>query len=109
MDAKPDLVATSSYVAARTLARLEGLSEAELVWEPVSPCWSLHRQSDGSWRAANATAPVVPPFTTIGWRLWHLTETYGASRNELWLTGSSTPNGFDHDDPIPPTVEAMID
>jgi hypothetical protein len=29
--------------------RLEGLTDAEYVWEPVGGCWTLRRQKSGTW------------------------------------------------------------
>ena len=109
MSAKADLLATSRYVAARTLERLRGVTEEELLWSPVTPVWSLRREADGTWRGEHAVAPVVEPFTTLGWRLWHLTATYGESRNATWLgVDPGGPTGFEHADPIPATAEAML-
>lgn len=82
---KRDLLLTSDYVWARTLARLQGLADEEYWWEPVPSCWSVRRR-DGHWVADNAVpAPEPPPFTTIAWRLDHLTSCYGDDRNGVWL------------------------
>ena len=61
--------------------RLEGLADAEYLWEPV-PGWSVRRRDEAtSPMAAGAGAtvvdfeypePVPPPFTTIAWRMAHL-------------------------------------
>ena len=42
-----------------------------------------------------------PPFTTIAWRLWHLTGTYGGERNPRWLGVERAPGGFEQGDPAP--------
>jgi hypothetical protein len=48
--------------------RLDGLTDVELLWEPVPGCWSVREgQPDGTW-----PTPVPAPVTTIGWRLAHL-------------------------------------
>lgn len=53
--------------------RLEGLTEAEFFWEPVSGCWSVHATDDGRWVMDYAEPdPDPPPFTTIAWRLLHI-------------------------------------
>jgi hypothetical protein len=71
------------YVTDRMVARLDGLSDEEYLWQPVRDCWTIRPAGDGVWRAdlgptgATATPIVPPPVTTIAWRLWHL----GASPN----------------------------
>ncbi|MEV8536084.1 DinB family protein [Streptomyces sp. NPDC051211] len=64
------------------------MTDAEYLWEPVPGCWSVRRHSDGpgpratllsgrgAWGRDTAPAPhpEPPPFTTIAWRLSHLTE-----------------------------------
>ena len=64
------------------------LTDAEYLWEPVAACWSVRRRVDGpgtgavkligagDWgRDGAPESPWPPPFTTIAWRLDHLTET----------------------------------
>ncbi|MCH0541053.1 DinB family protein [Streptomyces sp. MUM 203J] len=64
------------------------LADAELFWEPVPDCWSVRRRADGPGPRATLLAgtgdwgrdtaayphPWPPPFTTIAWRLSHLSE-----------------------------------
>ncbi|WP_112468315.1 DinB family protein [Streptomyces triticisoli] len=64
------------------------LTSEEYLWEPVPDCWSVRRRADGpgpratlltgtgDWGrdATPAPHPFPPPFTTIAWRLSHLTE-----------------------------------
>jgi hypothetical protein len=64
--------------------RLEGLTDAELHWEPVPGGWGVRRRTEAtSPQAAGAGEWVIdfalpepdpPPFTTIAWRLWHVIE-----------------------------------
>lgn len=74
------------YWADRLIGRLEGLGDAEYLWEPVEGCWSVRPVADGSWRpdlgprGTPWTPDEVPPVTTIAWRLWHL----GASAQPGW-------------------------
>ncbi|MFF9280392.1 DinB family protein [Streptomyces griseosporeus] len=64
------------------------LTDEEYLWEPVPGCWSVRRRTDGpgaraaflagagDWGrdAASYPHPWPPPFTTLAWRLSHLTE-----------------------------------
>ena len=59
--------------------RVAGLTDDELLWEPVAGCWSL-RPADpgdpaGPWGldGNGVAAPEPPPFTTIGWLIGHMT------------------------------------
>jgi hypothetical protein len=59
----------------RLLRRIEGITDSEFFWEPVSPCWTVRR--DGSAPSGHQIdyddpAPDPAPFTTIAWRLIHL-------------------------------------
>lgn len=52
--------------------RLDGLTDDEYFWEPVTGCWSIRRVDDG-WRMDyEFPEPVPPPFTTLAWRLSHI-------------------------------------
>ncbi|GAB2450825.1 hypothetical protein HD599_002319 [Conyzicola lurida] len=72
------------------------LTDAEYLWEPVAACWSVRRRVDGpgpgalkllgagEWgRDAAPESPWPPPFTTIAWRLDHLTETLAGRASHL--------------------------
>ncbi|MBG0857054.1 DinB family protein [Streptomyces spinoverrucosus] len=64
------------------------MTDEEYLWEPVPGCWSVRRRVDGpgpratllagtgDWGrdAASYPHPWPPPFTTIAWRLSHLSE-----------------------------------
>lgn len=95
---RDDLLGLSDFTFGRTRARLEGLTDDELTWEPVAWCWSV-RPALGRLRVDGSAYPAsAPAFTTIGWRLDHLVWCYGARRNAEWV---GLPP---HDDP--PTVTA---
>ena len=50
-------------------SRLEGLTDEEFFWKPVSDCWIVHLSQDNRWIEDYADpAPDPPPFTTIAWR-----------------------------------------
>jgi hypothetical protein len=64
------------------------LTDEEFRWEPFAGCWSVRRHADGPGSAAGFLVgggawgrdsapyphPEPPPFTTIAWRLCHLSE-----------------------------------
>ncbi|MER5819740.1 DinB family protein [Streptomyces californicus] len=64
------------------------LGDDEYLWEPAPGCWSVRRRDDGPGERATALAgagawgrdsadsphPFPPPFTTLAWRLSHLSE-----------------------------------
>lgn len=64
---------------------LDGLTDAEHLWEPVAGCWSIRRRAevvnpgDGTWGDSEWALdiaypdPQPPPFTTIAWRMAHMT------------------------------------
>jgi DinB family protein len=62
--------------AARLEDRCAGLTDGELLWEPVPGAWNLVPDTShpGGWTYPYDFAPPDPhPVTTIGWRLVHLT------------------------------------
>jgi hypothetical protein len=69
-----DLIETFDDVRSRTLARLEGLTDVEYLWEPVASCMTLRTAADGLFRADPRPAQALhpAPFTTIAWRVWHI-------------------------------------
>ena len=100
------LLGLSIYVFERTRRRVDGLRDEEYFWEPVAGCWSVRVDSDGGATADWYPNPSVAPVTTVAWRLWHLTDCYGAARNERWLCGSS---GWDDDRTAPqPNAAAAL-
>ncbi|HEY0539828.1 MAG TPA: DinB family protein [Actinoallomurus sp.] len=64
------------------------MTDEEYLWEPVPNCWSIRRRTAGPGPSASLLAgtgdwgrdsaptphPSPPPFTTIAWRLDHLSE-----------------------------------
>ncbi|MEV0891486.1 DinB family protein [Promicromonospora sp. MEB111] len=53
--------------------RLEGLTDAEYLWEPASPAWSVRAGADGEPRLEHEVPePEIPPVTTIAWRMVHV-------------------------------------
>jgi hypothetical protein len=83
------LLATMDEAYARLRARLEGLTDDELLWQPVPDCWTIYPEASGRWTYHYAVpAPDPAPVTTIGWQLVHVATckvmyhewAYGAAR-----------------------------
>jgi DinB superfamily len=61
----------------RLVRRLEGLTDDEYRWEPVAGCWNVRPapNSPSGWIVDYPdVAPDPPPFTTIAWRLLHISD-----------------------------------
>jgi hypothetical protein len=66
----------------RLLDRLQGMTNAEYLWEPVLGCWNIrprertqatHSYGGGPWVIElTRPAPEPAPFPTLAWRLCHL-------------------------------------
>jgi hypothetical protein len=69
--------------ADRCRHRLGDITDAEWFWEPVPGCWSVRPGTEATTKFANGRGewvvdydlpePDPAPFTTIGWRVLHLT------------------------------------
>ena len=129
---KEQLLSLSDHSFKRTRRRLDGLTNEEYLWEPVSNCWTVRQMPDGSFAGDWAILPSGSgPFTTIAWRLLYLINCYGSDRNAFWLElepidgpgakldlrGPATvpsDRGFDKDMPshlqfVPGTAAAALD
>ena len=61
----------------RLVQRLEGLTDEEYRWEPVDGCWNNRPAPDRPdvWVVDYPQVhPDSPPFTTIAWRLLHISD-----------------------------------
>lgn len=71
-----DVLATIEDVRYRLFSRLEGLTDAEYLWEPVGDSLSIRQGADGTFRVEDMMPEPVPgrpdPVTTIAWRTWHI-------------------------------------
>lgn len=62
--------------------RLDGLTDAEYLWEPAQPCWNLRPRAEATTPMAAGLgdvvadfafpAPAPEPLTTIAWRMGHV-------------------------------------
>ncbi|MFI5632446.1 DinB family protein [Streptomyces sp. NPDC051664] len=71
-----------------TDVEVPSMTDEEYLWEPVPGCWSVRRRAAGpgpgatvlvgagDWGrdSAQPPHPTPPPFTTLAWRLSHLSE-----------------------------------
>ena len=79
-----ELLSRSWHLSGQRLEdRCRGLTDEELLWEPVAHCWNLVRDDScpGGWTYPYDFDPPRPhPVTTIGWRLVHL-----IADNEIYM------------------------
>ncbi|MGH9046019.1 MAG: DinB family protein [Acidimicrobiales bacterium] len=79
----------------RFATRLNGLDDAEYLWEPVEGCWSLRRDAEGWWRLDGLgiwPEPDPAPITTIAWRVGHIAGlALGGFTDRLFGDGNLTP------------------
>jgi DinB superfamily len=106
-DVRGALLGVYDEARRRLALRLEGLSDDEYLWEPVSGCWSVREGADGAWIMDGAAdAPAPPPFTTIAWRTCHLGgHVLGGFAN--WLNGNGSP--FAGDVEVPRDADGALE
>lgn len=106
---KDDLVSLSDFIWQRTRSRLNGLSDEEYFWEPVPGCWTIRDRGNTTFYTDGVRPPPEPaPFTTLAWRIAHLTDCYGADRNGRFLGVTLEPVVLDPDGARPGTAEAAV-
>lgn len=83
---------------------LDGLTDDEYLWEPVEHAWSIRPRDrlrtaqdlfypDGEWTVEiEYPDPSPPPFTTIAWRMVHLTGSMFEAMSQL--RGAATADGW---------------
>jgi hypothetical protein len=77
--------------------RLDGLTDAEYLWEPVADCWSVRPRGTGSAPVQAGGGDLVidfafpepdpAPVTTIAWRVGHLVVGVFGARNHHHFGG----------------------
>jgi hypothetical protein len=80
------------YWEAHLRPRLDGLTDEEYFWEPVDGCWSLRPTGGGKWRLDQAeVSSRTGPFTTIAWRMTHISVECLESRYRAFFGGNEGP------------------
>jgi len=86
------------------------MTDEECLWEPVPGCWTVRYRGDTIYVADAAwPAPDPAPFTTVAWLLAHLTDCYGADRNDRFMGVPLEPAVLDPEGARPATVEAAVE
>src|SRR5207244_330063 len=67
----------------RFQSRVEGLTDEEYLWEPVSGCLTI--RDDEPESLVTGSPPVPGPLTTIAWRICHIGDFLRHERNWRWL------------------------
>ncbi|MFE9724987.1 DinB family protein [Streptomyces sp. NPDC005794] len=91
-----------------TDVEVPALTDEEYLWEPVPDCWSVRLRDAGPGRSATVLTgagewgrdtapyphPVPPPFTTLAWRLSHLSELLALRADHTAGSHSLTRNDY---------------
>ncbi len=89
----------SFYWSVYLRPQLDGLSDEEYLWEPVSGMWTLKPDASGAFQVEQAIPEPSPsPLTTIGWRLMHVASNL-YFRTSAFFGGSDVPDGVTMFDP----------
>jgi hypothetical protein len=86
--------------------KLDGLTDDEYLWEPVSGCWSLRLDANGLYQVEMTDPEPEPaPVTTIAWRLMHFASNM-YFRSSTFFGDGSVPESATMFDPRhqPPSV-----
>jgi hypothetical protein len=80
--------------------RLQGLTDAEYLWEPAEGAWSVRPDDTGRIVVDyEDPTPDPPPLTTIAWRLVHVGVGCFATRVSTFFGDGSVPDDADMFDP----------
>ena len=98
----------------RLVARVDGLTDDEYLWEPVPGCWSVRPRAQNQTKQARGRGdwvielerpePDPPPFTTIAWRMCHVAS--GLLMRADYTTGAKRMVWDDYE--VPSTAEGGI-
>lgn len=70
--------------------RMEGLTTEEYLWEPVADVWTVHAGENGEANYADLVypGPNPAPFTTLAWRMFHMTSFFNTRWSNHFGDGS---------------------
>lgn len=97
IDSYPDVpsrlapfLAQWDYVTGQLFARLEGLTDVELLWEPAPTSWSVRVAEDDAVKTVTDSdwwnpEPAAEPPRTLAWSIGHLAA--GSMVRADWLVG----------------------
>lgn len=72
--------------------RIQDVSDAEYLWEPVAGCWTIRPAPAGGFvMDGQQPGPEPAPVTTIAWRLCHIASGVLANRNAKLFGGQPGP------------------
>ena len=103
-DLAESIVGASTSSTTRFRTRLEGLTDAEFLWEPVAGCWSVRQDAAGTWVLDGGEADDAA-VTTIAWRLAHVA-CHVLGGFATWLRGEGMP--YDGDPDVPHTAAGAL-
>jgi len=103
-----NLLDLSDFAWQRLQTRMEGLTDDEYFWEPFADCWNVFKTADGSFQADRSESPPdPPPFTTLAWRITHITiDVLQAERTATWFGLQSSP--ADGPPPVPGSATEAV-
>lgn len=87
--------------------RLDGVTDAEFLWEPAPRCWTIRETATGYWTTdwSSPPPPQPLPFTTIAWRLAHMALLCHVRANYFFGDASARPDTT----PIPPRAKEAVE
>ncbi|MEU8632765.1 DinB family protein [Amycolatopsis sp. NPDC048633] len=95
---RDDLIELSGFAWHRLRRRMDGLTDAEYLWEPVPGCRTVRPMPDGEWRSDGPAEPGDDrQFTTLAWRLCHIADLLTEDRNAPWLGQEPLPDSKNGD------------
>lgn len=71
-------------------SRLDGMTDAEYLWEPAPGCLSVRPDGDGGY-VLDPVRPPEPPLGTMAWRMAHLTRCLSGHRVATVAFGPAWP------------------
>lgn len=86
--------------------RLDGITDAEYLWEPADGCLTVRPDGTGKY-AIDPVRPPEPPLGTIAWRMTHLTGCLSAHRVATAAFGPAWPM-HELRGPVGTAVEAIV-